>query len=202
MKLYYAPGACSLSPHIVLRETGTAFDLVKTDLAAKKTEDGRDFLEVNPDGYVPVLELDDGARLTEGPAIVQYIADKAGATNIAPPNGGLERYRMQSWLNYISTELHKGFGPLFDPSVSGETRNYVIGRLHRRFARLDRILASRAYLMGDAYTLPDAYAFTVLRWPEMVGVDMSAYPNIAAYVARIASRPAVSAALRAEGLEP
>jgi glutathione S-transferase len=200
IKLYYAPGVCSLSPHIVLRETNTPFALVKTDIRAKKVEDGSDFFTVNPNGYVPALKLDDGTILTEGPAIVQYIADKAGATSLAPANGTLERYKLQSWLNFVSTELHKGFSPLFNPKMPAEGKAVVGERLHERFAYLEKHLSAHDFLMGSQFTLADAYLFTVLGWTKPLAIDMGRYPNLEAYRARILARPAVRDAMRAEGL--
>lgn len=200
MKLYYAPGVCSLSPHIILRETGTPFTLVKADIKAKTAEDGSDFRKVNPNGYVPALQLDDGTILTEGPAILQYIADKAGATKLAPANGTLARYQMQSMLNFISTELHKGFSPLFNAKMPEAGKAVVKERLLERFATIEKQLASKPYLMGNEFTLPDAYLFTVMRWTKGLHIDLDAYPNIKAYMARIAQRPAVQEAMRAEGL--
>lgn len=200
MKLYYAPGVCSLSPHIVLRETATPFTLVKTDIRAKKVEDGSDFFAVNPNGYVPALMLDDGTILTEGPAIVQYIADKAGATTLAPANGSLERYKLQSWLNFISTELHKGFSPLFNPKMPADGKAVAQERLLERFAFLEKHLAASEYIMGRSFTVADAYLFTVLGWTKPLNIDMSAYPRIEAYRARILARPAVREAMQAEGL--
>ncbi len=199
MKLYYSPGACSLSPHIILRETKTPVTLVKTDIGVKKVDGGGDFRGVNALGYVPALELDDGTILTEGPAIVQYVADKAGRTDIAPANGSLERYKMQSWLNFVSSELHKGFSPLFSAATPEETRKIVKARLAERFAHLDRHFAANDYLMGNAYTLPDAYAFTVLRWANPMKIDLSVYPNVVAFMKRVEARPAVQEALQAEG---
>lgn len=200
MKLYYAPGVCSLSPHIVLRETGTPFTLVKTDIRAKKVEDGSDLFAVNPSGYVPALMLDDGTILTEGPAIVQYIADKAGATSLAPANGTLERYKLQSWLNYVSTELHKGFSPLFNPKMPESGKAVVTERLLERFAYIEKHLSANEYLMGRNFTVADAYLFTVLGWTKPLAIDMSPYPSLEAYRARILARPAVRDAMRAEGL--
>jgi glutathione S-transferase len=200
MKLYYSPGACSLSPHIVLRETNTPVTLVKTDIRAKKTEDGRNFLEVNPRGYVPALELDDGTVLTEGPAIVQYVADKAGATSLAPACGTMERYRLQEWLNFVSTELHKGFSPLFNPAMPDAGKVVVKERLMQRIAALDTHLEGKDYIMGKNFTLPDAYAFTVLGWTVPTKIDLTPYKNIVAYRERIMKRPAVQAAMKAEGL--
>src|SRR5690606_4851568 len=166
MKLYYSPGVCSLAPHIALRETNTPFDLVKVDLNAKKTEDGRDYWQISPAGYVPALELDDGTVLTEGPAIVQYIADRADATHLAPRNGSIDRYRMQSWLNFVTSELHKGFSVLFNGSMPEEGKAVARELLLSRVAHIDKHLASNAYLMGNAFTLADAYAFTVLSWAK------------------------------------
>jgi glutathione S-transferase len=200
MKLYYAPGACSLSPHIILRETNTPFELVKVDLAAKKADDGSDFFAVNPNGYVPALQLDDGTILTEGPAIVQYVADQAGATSLAPANGTLDRYKLQSWLNFISSELHKTFSPLFGPKMPEEGKAVLKERLHERFASIEKHLASNTYVMGDTFTLPDAYLFTVLGWTRPLKLDMERYPHIRAYLERVGARPTVKEAMRAEGL--
>lgn len=200
MKLYYAPGVCSLSPHIILRETNTPFSLVKTDIRAKTSEDGSNFFEVNPMGYVPALMLDDGTILTEGPAIVQYIADTAGATELAPANGTLARYKMQSWLNFVATEIHKTFSPMFNPKMPEEGKAAMKERLNDRIKVVDKHLAANDYLMGKAFTLPDAYLFAVLQWTPRVNVDLAPYPNVVAYLARIRARPAVEAAMRAEGL--
>lgn len=200
MKLYYSPGACSLNPHIILRETNTPVTLVKTDIRGKKTEDGRDFLAINPRGYVPVLELDDGTILTEGPAIVQYVADKAGATSLAPPAGTMERYRVIEWLNFVSTELHKGFSPLFNPAMPAEGKAVAAERLLQRIGALDRHLEGKDYIMGKAFTLPDAYAFVTLSWSVPTKLDLTPFKNIAGYRERIAQRPAVQAAMKAEGL--
>lgn len=200
MKLYYAPGTCSLAPHIILRETNTPFELVKTDIRAKKTEDGRNFLDINPNGYVPVLELDDGTRLTEGAAIMQFIADRADATSIAPPNGTLERYKMQSWLNFISTELHKGFSPLFNPNMPENGKAVARENLLKRIKFVDEHLAKNEFLMGNSYTVPDAYAFAVLSWTRPLKIDISEFKNVTNYLAKIAERPAVKAAMKAEGL--
>lgn len=200
MKLYYAPGTCSLAPHIILRETNTPFELVKTDIRAKKTEDGRNFLDINPNGYVPVLELDDGTRLTEGAAIMQFIADRADASSIAPPNGTLERYKMQSWLNFISTELHKGFSPLFNPNMPENGKAVARENLLKRIKFVDEHLAKNEFLMGNSYTVPDAYAFAVLSWTRPLKIDISEFKNVTNYLAKIAERPAVKAAMKAEGL--
>nr|WP_246499635.1 glutathione transferase GstA [Azospirillum soli] len=194
------PGACSLSPHIVMREAGLPADLVKVDLAAKKTEDGGDFLAVNPKGQVPTLALDEGGILTEGPVIVQYIADRAPDSGLLPPAGSLDRYRVQEWLNFVSSELHKTFSPLFRPTTPEEFKVIVKQTLAAKFAVLDRALDGKAYLMGDRFTVADAYCFTVLRWAKPMGIDLATWPNLTAYMARVADRPAVSAALTAEGL--
>lgn len=200
MKLYYSPGACSLSPHIVAREAGLPIELVKVALQGRKLPDGGDFTSVNAKGYVPVLELDDGQRLTEGPAIVQYLADQAPARNLAPANGTMGRYRVQEWLNFISTELHKQFSPLFNPAASADWKQAVTDRIHGRFAMLDKELSTRPYLTGDAFCVADAYLFVVLGWAPRVKIDLSGYPSLLAFVDRMKARPAVQEALKAEGL--
>ncbi len=200
MKLYYSPGACSLSPHIVMREAGIPVQLVKVDLAAKKTEDGTDFRTINSKGYVPTLELPDGQRLTEGPAIVQYLADQAPARGLAPASGTIERYRLQEWLNFISTELHKQFSPLFDPACESALKARQIERLGGRFDWISKQLGNRDYLMGSTFTVADAYLFTVLSWSRHVGIDLAKWPVLSAYVARVGQRPQVREALKAEGL--
>lgn len=200
MKLYYAPGVCSLSPHIILEEAGLKHTLVKTDIRAKTTEGGGDYKTTNPLGYVPALELDDGTVLTEGPAIVQYIADKAPEKKLAPANGTLERYKMQSWLNFVSSEIHKGFSPLFNPGMPEEGKKIARERLLARFEHLNKHLASNEYLMGSSFSLPDAYLFTTLRWTVPTKIDLSAYPNLQTYMKRVGDRAAVKAAMRAEGL--
>jgi glutathione S-transferase len=200
MKLYYTPGVCSLSPHIILRETETPFELVKTDIGAKTVDGGGDFKAINPNGYVPALVLEDGTLLTEGPAIVQYIADKAGRTDIAPASGSIERTKMQSWLNFVGTEIHKSFGPLFNPKMPAEARAIFVEKLRARFAFLDKHFAANDYLMGKAFTLPDAYLFTVLRWAAPMKIDIAEFPKLQAFFKRIEARPAVQAALKAEGL--
>jgi glutathione S-transferase len=200
MKLYYSPGACSLSPHIVLNEAGLAFDKVKTDTRAKTTEDGGDFRKVNPLGYVPVLELDDGARLTEGPAIVQWIADRVPEKKLAPTSGTAARTELQRWLNFVSTELHKGFAPLFNPAMPEEAKKIFRERLATRFAHVDAHLAGNEYLLGKDYSVADAYLFTISNWARAVDLDLSPYANVLAYRKRVGARPAVQAALKAEGL--
>lgn len=200
MKLYLKPGACSLSPHIVLRESGLPFDIASVDLATKKLADGGDFLAVNPKGQVPTLALDEGAILTEGAAIVQYIADRAPDTGLLPAVGSLERYRVLEWLNFIGTELHKTFSPLFRPNTPEDYKAIVKQTLLAKFAVVEAGLAGKSYLTGDRFTVADAYCFTVLRWAKPMGLDLGEFPNVSAYVARVAARPAVAAALAAEGI--
>jgi len=200
MKLYYTPGVCSLSPHIILSEAGLPYSLVKTDIRTKTVEGGGDYRRTNPLGYVPVLELDDGSILTEGPAIVQYIADRAPDRGLAPANGTIERYRMQSWLNLVSSELHKSFSPLFNPAMPDDGKTIYRHRLAARFAFLDDHLGRNDFLMGSSFTCPDAYLFTVLRWTVPTRLDMSPYQQLKAFMKRVEDRPAVQAAMRAEGL--
>lgn len=200
MKLYFSPGACSLSPHIVLREAGYAFDLQKVSTKTKELEGGGDFRKVNPKGYVPALGLDDGQVLTEGAAIVQYLADGKPEAGLAPANGTFERVRLQEWLNFIASEVHKGYSPLFNPSITPEARAAVIERLSTRLAYVAERLDGKPFLMGARFTVADAYLFTVLRWSEFTHVDLSAWPVLKDYVARVAARPAVQAAMTAEGI--
>src|SRR5579883_3610951 len=200
MKLYYSPGACSLHPHISLREAGLPFDLVRVDTRAHKTKDGADYYAINAKGYVPTLELDDGTRLTEGAVIDQYIADRKPESRLAPPNGTMERYRLQEWLNFIASELHKSFSPLFNPATPDAYKDISRENLGKRFDWIDKQLAGKAYLTGDKFSVADAYMFTVLRWSPRVGIDTSKWPNIAAYMDRVAARPKVQEALKAEGL--
>ena len=200
MKLYYSPGACSLAPHIVLHESGLPFEAVLASTKTKQLADGTDYLTINPLGYVPVLELDDGTRLREGPAIVQYLADQAPHKNLAPANGTLARYRLQEWLTFIGTELHKSFGPLFTPGTPEDYKPQVRERLLDRLQWVDGELAHKPYLMGEQFTVADAYLFTVSNWCGHVGVDISGLKHLAAYRERIAARPAVQAAMKAEGL--
>jgi len=199
MKLYYAPGACSLSPHIALCEAGLSFELVKVDLGTKKTASGEDFCTINPDGYVPALQLDNGVVLTEGPAIVQYIADLVPEKNLAPANGSLARYQLQSQLNYIATELHKTLGALFAPGIENR-RDAILNLFSRRLNHAASQLAKTPYLMGDTYTVADAYLFTVLGWAPHLKLDLSPWPSLTSFIDRVGARPAVQAALRAEGL--
>jgi glutathione S-transferase len=200
MKLYYSPGACSLSPHIVLREGGFDFQLERVDLKTGQTETGRDYKTVNPLGYVPALALDDGEVLIEGPAIVQYLADRVPEKRLAPPAGSLARYRLMAWLNFISTELHKGFGALFNPAFPEEAKAIVRAQLERRINEAERRLAGKPYVMGEDFSVADAYLFTVLGWGKYVGLDLAPWPGLGAYLGRVAARPAVQAALKAEGL--
>jgi glutathione S-transferase len=189
MKLYYSPGTCALSPHIVLIETKTPFDLVKTDIRAKKVEDGSDFFKVNPNGYVPALQLDDGTIITEGPAIVQYIADKAGS-KLVPPNGTLERTKLQSWLNFVSSEIHKGFSPLFNPKLSDDAKAVHRERLLDRLRFLDGHFAGTQHLTGPEFSVADAYLFTTLTWAKPLGIDLSPLTRLEAYRARVLARAA------------
>jgi glutathione S-transferase len=200
MKLYYFPGACSLSPHIVLREAGAKFDLSKVDFASRKTAEGEDYYSINPKGAVPALKLDNGEVLTEGAAIVQYIADKHGATALAPAAGTMERVRLQEWLNFIGSEVHKGFAPLFNPQTPEEYRVIAKENLAKKFTHLDKVLGERDYLMGKTFTVADAYLFTVMNWRHMHKIDISAYKNLSAYLDRVGSRPKVKEAMQAEGL--
>jgi glutathione S-transferase len=200
MKLYYSPGACSLSPHIALLEAGLPFDLVKVDLKAKKLENGDDYLKVNPKGQVPALGLDNGELVTEGPVIVQMIADKVPGKNLAPVRDSAERYKLQEWLNFITTEVHKNFGPLFSPVLADDAKAFFKDRVMGKFKYLDSQLAGRDYLMGKQFTVADGYLFTMLNWAERLKFDLAALPNLLAYKARVGARPQVQAALTKEGL--
>jgi glutathione S-transferase len=200
MKLYYAPGACSLAPHIALRESGLPFDLVKVNLANKTTEAGDDYWATNRKGSVPAVKLDDGQVLTEAAVIQQYLADKAPAKKLAPASGTTERVRLQEWLNYIASEMHKGIGQLFNPAMPDDYKEAVKkGLAAKQFTYLEKMLAGRDYLMGD-FTVADGYLFTVLNWTNFHKIDLSAFPNIVAFMTRVAARPAVQAAMNAEGL--
>jgi glutathione S-transferase len=200
MKLYYAPGVCSLSPHIALREMGLPFELVKVDTATHKLADGRDYLEINPRGYVPVLELDDGSRLTEGPAVVQYLADLKPDSKLAPANGTMERYRLQEWLGFINSELHKAMAPLFDASMPDAVKQAVRDKIAKRLDWTASALKGRSFTLGEQFSVADGYLFTVLNWTRGVGIDLKRWPALAAFQERVAARPAVQAAMRAEGL--
>jgi glutathione S-transferase len=201
MKLYYSPGACSLSPHIVSREAGIPVELKKTSTKDKTIDGGGDYWKVNGKGYVPALELDNGQVLTEGPAIVQYLADQKPDTGLAPKAGSIERYRVQEWLNFITSEIHKQFSPLFRPTTPDEYKKIAKENLANRFGWLDKQLAGKDYLMGKQFTVADAYLFTVLRWTTPTKIDLSQWPNLGAYLARVAARPKVQEALKAEGLQ-
>jgi glutathione S-transferase len=200
MKLYYSPGACSLSPHIALHEAGLAYTPVLASTKSHKLQDGTDYYTINPLGYVPLLELDSGERLREGPAIVQYIADQVPDKQLAPANGTLARYRLQEWLTFIGTELHKGFSPLFNPATPDDYKPLVRERLLQRLQWVDGQLAGKQYLMGDQFTVADGYLFTVTNWAKPTNLDISGLANLAAYRERVGARPAVQAAMKAEGL--
>jgi glutathione S-transferase len=201
MKLYYSPGACSLSPHIVACEAELPVELVKVDLQSKRTESGEDFRLINPDGYVPVLVLDDGNKLTEGPAIVQYLADRVPAKKLAPAAGTFERYQLQQWLNFISTEIHKGgFAPLFNPAAPEAAKQLAVKTLAVRLESVAQQLSTQAFLLGEQFTVADAYLFVTLSWGQYVDVDISRWPALADYAAKISARPAVQKAMKEEGL--
>jgi glutathione S-transferase len=199
MKLYYSPGACSLSPHIALLEAGIAHDLMKVDLKAKKLEDGGDFLTLNPKGQVPVLVLDNGEQLTEGPVIVQAIADKAAGKKLAPAAGSTERYHLQEWLNFVTSELHKNFSPLFQPALNDEAKAFFRKRLLDKFKYVDEKLAGKNYLMGD-FSVADGYLYVMLRWADAMKLDLASLKSLTAYKERMAARPSVQDALKSEGL--
>lgn len=199
MKLYYAPGACSLAAHIALRETGLPYQLAHVHLHNHTLDDGRDYRAINPKGYVPLLELDDGGSLTEAAVVLQYIADRKPG-HLAPLSDTPERYRLLEWLNFIATEIHKGFGPLWNPSTPEETRASARAALANRFGYVERALATRPYLTGKEFTIADAYLFTVARWSDHLGVDLAPFPNLRAFIGRVGARPEVQAALREEGL--
>lgn len=200
MKLFYFPGACSMAPHIVAREAGLAVEIEKVDLKEGKTERGDDFAAINPKRYVPALQLDDGQVLTEVANLVQYLADQAPASKLAPAPGSMERYRLNEWLIFVSSEIHKGFSPLFKPDTPEAMKPIAKANLQKRFAYLDQALAGRQYLMGDQFTAADAYLFTVTNWHNFHNLDISQHENLTAYQQRIATRPAVRDAMAAEGL--
>jgi glutathione S-transferase len=200
MKLYYSPGACSLSPHIVLREAGLPFTLALASTKTHKLADGTDYYGINPKGYVPLLELDNGERLSEGPVIVQYVADQVPDRKLAPANGTMPRYRLQEWLNFITSELHKGFSPLFSPTTPEDYKPVIKDRLAGRLKWVNEQLEGRQHLMGDTFTVADAYLFTVANWTQFVGIDISGLANLGAFMDRMRARPAVQEALKAEGL--
>jgi glutathione S-transferase len=200
MKLYYAAGACSLAPHIVAREAGLRLDLDKVDLRSGKTESGAAFADVNPKGYVPALALDGGEVLTEVSALVQYLAEQAPQAGLVPAAGTTERYRLLEWLGFISTEIHKGFGPLWKPQTPEATKAMAKENLAKRFTYLDQHLARGPFLMGERFTVADAYLFTVVNWTNFHGIDQNPYPNLKAFMERVAARPKVREALLTEGL--
>lgn len=202
MKLYFSPAACSLAPHIVLREAGAPFTALKVDTAKHLTADGTDYHRINPKGQVPVLELDDGTRLTEGPVISQYIADQAGATTLMPAAGTLARYRVMEWQNYITSELHKSFTPLFRSELDASAKKSLAGLLRKKLEWVDTQLAGKQFLTGDAFTAADAYLFVVTNWSKFVQLDIGDLAHLQAFMARVAQRPAVRSALQAEGLLP
>lgn len=200
MKLFYTPGACSISPHIALCEAGIAHQIDKVDLKAKKTEGGADYLAINPKGYIPALQLDNGEVLVEGVAIVQYIADQKPESGLAPKAGTMERYRLQEWLTFISSELHKGFSPLFNPAIPDDVKKIFRDRLALRWAYVDKQLAGKDYVMGKTFTVADGYLYNMTRWAKRVEMDLSTLPNVTAFIARVEARPKVIEALKAEGL--
>jgi glutathione S-transferase len=200
MRLYYWPGACSLSPHIVSREAGIDLELARLDRAEKKAPDGTVLSTINPKDQVPVLELDDGSVLTEGPVIVQYLADRKPGSDLLPAPGTMERYRVQEWLNFVTSELHKTFGPMFRPTTPAEFKQLSKDVLAKRFDWIDKELAGKQYLTGDKFTVADAYLFTILRWSGAHAIDLGKWPNISAYMKRVGARPKVQEALKAEGL--
>ena len=200
MKLYFSPGACSLSPRIALLEAGLPFTTQKVDTKTKLLDGGGDFWAINSKGYVPALELDNGQVLTEGPAIVQYIADQNPESGLAPKAGTMERYRLQEWLNFITSEIHKGFSPLFDPTLTPEVKQVFKDKLGKRFDWLTTQLTGKQYLLGETFTVADGYLFTVLNWCQWVGIDLAKWPMLKDYQARVSARPKVQEALKAEGL--
>ena len=200
MKLYYSPGACSLSPHIVACEAELSLELVKVDLQSKLTESGEDFRQLNPNGYVPLLIIDDGNRLSEGPAIVQYLADLAPDKKLIPPAGAFERYQVQQWLNFISTEIHKSYSPLFNPAAPEAAKQLALETLTRRLDSVAEQLASQPFLLGDHFCVADVYLFVTLSWGQYVDVDISRWPALARYADNISKRPAVQKAMKEEGL--
>ena len=200
MKLYYSPGACSLAPHIALLEAGYAYDLEKVDIPNKKTASGADYWQINPKGYVPALQLDDGTVLSEVGVILQYLADQKPAAGLAPAAGTMARYHLMEWLNFVATEVHKSIGALFNPKMTPEMKVVQQGVIERRLNALDKMMAGKPYLMGDAFSVADAYLYTVLNWTRIHKIDLAPWPNIVAFMARVAARPQVQAAMRAEGL--
>ncbi|TXH97361.1 MAG: glutathione transferase GstA [Rheinheimera sp.] len=200
MKLYFAPAACSLASHIALEEAGLKYEMIRVDLRSKTLPDGSDYRQICPQGYVPALQVKNGELLTEGPALLQYIADQAPATNLAPANGSFGRYRLQSLLNFIATELHKNFSPLFDPTAADVTKDAARQRLSLRLSQVEAQLGAQNFLLGDYFTVADAYLFTVLGWARMVQFDLTPYGQLQQFQQRVQARPAVQRAMQAEGL--
>jgi glutathione S-transferase len=200
MQLYFSPGACSLASHITLRETGLPFDLKRADTKTKKLEDGSDYYAVNSKGSVPALRLDDGQVLTEGPVILQYLADQKPEKQLAPKSGTFERYRLQEWLNFITSEVHKSFSPLFNPAADSKVKEYTLQNLDKKFDWLNKQLAGKQYLTGNSFTIADAYLFVVVNWSNFVGIDLGRWPAIKEFHGRVAARPSVQEAMSAEGL--
>ena len=200
MKLYYSPAACSLAPHIVLRETATPFTLEKVDTATHRTQAGADYYTVNPKGQVPLLQIDDGSLLSEGPIIVQYIADKAGATTLMPAAGSIARYRVMEWQNYITSELHKSYTPLFSSDLDAAAKTTLSALLRKKYEWVDSRLEGVVHLTGEAFTAADAYLFVVTGWAKFVGLELSDLPNLQRFLKSVAARPAVREAMKAEGL--
>jgi len=200
MKLYYSPGACSMVPHIVLREAGYKFDLEKVDIPGKKTEKGDDFWKINPKGYVPALRLDSGEVLTEVGVIIQYLADQKPESGLAPKFGTMERYHLMEAVNFAASEIHKQIGALFNPKMTPEMKEVQLGVIGRRFNALEKALEGRPYIMGDKYSVADAYLFGVLNWTNVFKIDLAKWPNIKAFMTRVGARPAVQETMKAEGL--
>lgn len=198
MKLYFSLGACSFAPHIVLQELGVSFDTEAVDLGTKVTKSGGDYRAVNPKGYVPALVLDDGAVLTEAAAVLQYLADQKPEAKLAAPWGSMERYRLTEMMTFISSELHKGFSPLFNPKSPAETKAMTVDTLGVRIGWVDKMLEGRSFLMGEQFTIADAYLFTVLGWSRYVNIDLKTWPNVAAFMERVGARPSVQAARATE----
>jgi glutathione S-transferase len=201
MQLYFSPGACSLASHITVRETGLPVELKRADTKTKKLEDGSDYFAVNSKGAVPALRLDNGQVLTEGPVILQYLADQKPESKLAPKNGTLERYRLQEWLNYITSEIHKGFSPLFNPAATDAVKAFTVQNIEKKFDWLNKQLTGKQYLTGDQFTIADAYLFVVANWSNFVGIDLNRWPALKEFQDRVAARPKVQEAMEAEGLQ-
>ncbi|HEV2321785.1 MAG TPA: glutathione transferase GstA [Gammaproteobacteria bacterium] len=198
MKLYFSPGACSLAPHIALREAGLPFELVRVDTGVHKLKDGTDYYKINPKGYVPAIQLDDGQVMTEGAALLQFIGDQVPAKGLIPKVGSFERFRANEWLTFVSSEIHKGYSPLFNAKLSDDAKAVLRAKLETRLELLDKHFATRKYLMGDAFTVADAYLYTLVSWSPHVGIELSKFKHLAEYRQRIADRPAVKEALQNE----